>query len=418
MPKPYPRKERLEELIALARRYRDWTDKQLALELGRNVHNLVPDSGVPKLDLVMRLAEALDWPVDIAVRELCEDLHVAPAPAVDGRSAAELLREGYSEVNRRNHRHAAELARMAHAKAKDNQEMRQRATLLLFNCLDQLGHYTQALDVLRLALRETDGAVLFGPWLRADLAGVHYILGHYDEAEGIATSLVSSLNDVDEADPRRQPLGLAFVVRGQCQRVRAGAHVESRQQLAEDAIRDLSVGASILETGARQEGLARDGAIAHMCRGGMLEMQALLGMTPPDEALTRFLDELDSPLKSANGEQTPWLEARGWWCIYGSNVAMRHLSDPADLQHAMAILTNKADEIAEQLGHWALREHVWALEHTRRRMQENGGSGRQEDWVLDKDDLRIVTGAIGRFPTFRETGWQILRSVRLVEDPS
>jgi hypothetical protein len=61
---------------------------------------------------------------------------------------------------------------------------------------------------------------------------------------------------------------------------------------------------------------------------------------------------------------------------------------------------------------------VWALEHTRRRMQENGGSGRQEDWVLDKDDLRIVTGAIGRFPTFRETGWQILRSVRLVEDPS
>ena len=49
-----PRRERLEELLKLAQLYRGWPVRRLAEELGRDPHNLVPDSGVPKIDLVMR----------------------------------------------------------------------------------------------------------------------------------------------------------------------------------------------------------------------------------------------------------------------------------------------------------------------------------------------------------------------------
>jgi hypothetical protein len=230
--------------------------------------------------------------------------------------------------------------------------------------------------------------------------------------------VISELQDVERTDARRLPLGIAFAVRGDCRRVRAGASAEGREETARAAISDLAIAESILDDHDTRGGLPRDSANARICRGGILEMEALLGLTAPRVALNRFLAELELPACPTDGERSPWIEALGWWCIFGSNVAMRHLTDPAELQRVMAILTNKADEIAEQLGHWALREHVWMLEHTRRRLSEYGESEVKPEWVLDSDDLRIVAGAIGRFPTFRETGWQILRSVRLVEDLS
>jgi len=70
MPYRSPSKQRLEELIALARTYRGWPSKDLARELGRYVHHLVPNSGVPKLDIVVALAEALDWTVQDVVDDL------------------------------------------------------------------------------------------------------------------------------------------------------------------------------------------------------------------------------------------------------------------------------------------------------------------------------------------------------------
>ena len=63
-------RERLEELQALARTYRNWTVKELAHALGRQPGRLVPDSGMPKIDLVVGLAKALDWPVEAVVDHL------------------------------------------------------------------------------------------------------------------------------------------------------------------------------------------------------------------------------------------------------------------------------------------------------------------------------------------------------------
>jgi len=55
--------------------------KELAHALGRQPGRLVPDSGMPKIDLVVGLAKALDWPVEAVVDHLMK-------PAGEGRRAA------------------------------------------------------------------------------------------------------------------------------------------------------------------------------------------------------------------------------------------------------------------------------------------------------------------------------------------
>ena len=61
------RRERLSRFVDLARVYRGWNKSELSQALGRDPTKLIPQSGNPKLDLVVGLAEALDWSVgDVA----------------------------------------------------------------------------------------------------------------------------------------------------------------------------------------------------------------------------------------------------------------------------------------------------------------------------------------------------------------
>jgi len=61
------RRDRLSRFVDLARVYRGWSRQELASNLGRDLSKVVPDSGNPKLDLVVALADALDWNVgDVA----------------------------------------------------------------------------------------------------------------------------------------------------------------------------------------------------------------------------------------------------------------------------------------------------------------------------------------------------------------
>ncbi|MBT4523601.1 MAG: helix-turn-helix domain-containing protein, partial [Phycisphaerae bacterium] len=58
------RRERLEKALDLAQAYRGWSRKELATELGRDATKLIPESGNPKFDMILRLAEVLDWTLD------------------------------------------------------------------------------------------------------------------------------------------------------------------------------------------------------------------------------------------------------------------------------------------------------------------------------------------------------------------
>ena len=50
---------------------------------------------------------------------------------------------------------------------------------------------------------------------------------------------------------------------------------------------------------------------------------------------------------------------------FGCNIALRHLEGEL-MQRQMAVFTNKAIEIGERLGNWAMRERAFTLEHFRR----------------------------------------------------
>ena len=76
-----------------------------------------------------------------------------------------------------------------------------------------------------------------------------------------------------------------------------------------------------------------------------------------------------------------------------------------------AILTNKADEVAERLGHWALRERLFGIEHLHRVAAATSGLAAPE-WNFDDSDVRTLMGVMGRFPKSRAMGWRILGSVR------
>ena len=76
-------------------------------------------------------------------------------------------------------------------------------------------------------------------------------------------------------------------------------------------------------------------------------------------------------------------------------------------------MTNKAHDIAMKLDNWALRERAFTLEHARRR---SGPTSDVSDgpWLMDSEDIGVLVGTMGRFPTFRATGWRILESAGFV----
>ena len=76
------RKERLHKLIDLALAYCSATKSTLANQFERDRSRLYPDTDNPKLDLIIALAEALEWPLD-AVVEFIREGNGAPATEAD-----------------------------------------------------------------------------------------------------------------------------------------------------------------------------------------------------------------------------------------------------------------------------------------------------------------------------------------------
>ncbi|MFO0874879.1 MAG: hypothetical protein U0575_13035 [Phycisphaerales bacterium] len=129
-----------------------------------------------------------------------------------------------------------------------------------------------------------------------------------------------------------------------------------------------------------------------------------------------MLEDLDSIVDVEAVADRALLESHGWWCVGGFGLAERHLGG-STLQQALGILSNKADEIAAAVDSWALRERVLTLEHARRRrLAGPDGSGIfADEWLLDRDDLRIVVGCVGSSRRFRPIGLDILRHATIVD---
>ncbi|MHC4946741.1 MAG: hypothetical protein ACYTG1_00555 [Planctomycetota bacterium] len=406
------RRKRLEELLSLAQTYRGCNRKQLAQALGRDASNLVPDSGIPKMDLVVALARVLDWPVEEVVNSLWTN-----GPTTNGHGEVEDFRslEQSSKENHREGRYndAVELARRAYAAGSSGED---RALACNREAMgwDGLGRHTQALEACQRGLRARGVSTDRRMMLQVNLANAYYCLWHLVESGAMAQNLILRY----ESDPpanrlNRAVQAFAFYVRGHSHRRLLAIEPEETGRYARLARNDLSVSQRLYLELAEEFGDDSYRGIAHTCEGGILEADAALGQRDAGEVLERYTSELDALVDPEDYPVGDALESYGWWCIFGCNVALRHLTDQREMQRRMAVFTNKADEVAEQLGNWSIRERVFTMEYARRQ-RFTDWSGMESEWTIDTDDVRVITGTMGRFPVFHETGWRILRTAKVI----
>jgi hypothetical protein len=403
------RRDRLSRFVDLARVYRGWSRQELASNLGRDLSKVVPDSGNPKLDLVVALAEALDWSIgDVAQCVWDEPMQLPPCGLDFAALDVQAMEAHRAGDWRRLVAGGAMLLRAASTPAE-----RARALNRISGGHDGLGRHGKSLECIREALSLaplTPGLELM---LRVNLCGAHYSLWHVAEARAAARELVEQFEArAPEGRLERVAQAFALMYRGQCARRAIAAMPDTAKRNATEARADLERAGTLFSKLAREFGDDSYGGVANTCRGALMEVDCALGTLDPVDAvatITEALGGVEDPQLAPPGD---WLESYGWWCIFGCNIAVRYLQDP-QFHRAMAIFTNKAVEIADRLDNWSLRERAFSLEQARRdRLQKS--TGFDAEWVLDEEEVRTITGTMGRFPSFRETGWKILTEARIV----
>ena len=406
------RRDRLSQFVDLARIYRRWTRIQTAQALGREPSKVVPESGNPKLDLVVGLAEALDWDVGDVAEGIWRDEAEAygEIETMAERGFAILDREAIEAHRAGEYRRMTELSRALFLAAHTGSE-RATAANRLAGAYDGLGRYTKALAALQRGLAEPGVPSHVRMMLEVNLANAHYALWHLVEACSVANSLVERFQS-RPAETRSERVVEAFghYVRGQSQRRLIETDPLSGNSHAQRAREDLQIALTSYSALAKEFDDASYAGIANTCTGAIFECDAALGVIDPLRAAEALSAGLDQVVDVVNYPPGDWLESYGWWAIFGCNVVLRGLSGPEMHRH-MAVFSNKTAEIAERMENWSMRERAFTFEHLRRQRM-NESLGYATDWLLDDDDIRTVTGTMGRFPSFRETGWRILESAR------
>ena len=402
------RKERLLQMIDVAQAYRGCSKAQIASYLDRDPAKIAPDSGNPKLDLLFNLADIIDWPVG----ELAETLWGRHESRAAARSAQERPKGTFKEID--------QLARDAHRRGA-YAEMRNLGEQLLEMattpveracaltriggaCHDE-GRYGRALEQFQAALAQPDLAADIVQMLRVNLASTHLALWNLTEAEAIGRVILLDRGTQDPSN-RRNEVSRAhahFVIGTALLRSISSGASRSRERCEEASGELQTAHVQYSELATRYEDATYRG-VANTCVGQLIEAGVELGELAPSDAAGRLLAGLDAVIDPslARGDV---LESWGWWCVSGLGIALRHLHGD-ERERLAAIFSNKAFELAEASGCWPLRERAFTLSF----LTQQGGMGtsRSELPRLDKEDLRVLVGTMGRFPFFRPTGWQLL----------
>ncbi|MHC4217122.1 MAG: hypothetical protein ACYSU7_01575 [Planctomycetota bacterium] len=407
------RKKRLEQLLDLAQAYKGWSRKELAAALGRDPTKLVPGTGIPKLDFVVELAAVLDWPVgEVAGFLWSKQPHGRfGADGADfdslNTAAGEAHRAGRYEL-------ALGLARRAYGVAA-TPEQRARACNRESGALDGLGRYTEVLQAIKQGMQEVGVAPEFRRMLQSNLANAYYSLWALVESGSIAARLLDwYAANPPESKGDRKTQAFAHYVAGHTDRRAMCLEPDRAPELAVSARQDLQRACDLYSALASEYDDPSLAGIANTCYGGLLEAEVALGRRTATEVLDELSVGLDRVRDVAQGSAGDQLESYGWWSIFGCNIALRHIDDERELQQRMAVLTNKADEIADRLDNWSMRERVFTMQHLRWERAQSS-TGFDIPCVIDTDDVRVIAGTMGRFPTFRDTGWRILQSAQVVD---
>lgn len=411
------RRRRLEQLLEIAQRYKGCSRKQLADVIGRDPTRLVPKTGIPKLDLVVELAGVLDWPVGEVATFLWEYRRLPPA-ADDGDDFESLNRRAGEAHRGGQYERMLELGHRALAVAA-NPDQRARAFNRQLGALDGLGRYTEVLKTGKLALQEPGASPEIRRVLQSNLANAYYSLWSLVESGAIAQNLLGWYRSNPSRTPADRKTGaFARYVAGHTCRRLMSVEPARTPALAAAAAADLRRAAEAYDRLAAELDEPSLTGIARTCHGGLIEAEVAMGRRTAADGLAELAAGLDPAEDAARGAADDLagdrLESCGWWCIFACNIALRHLHDEKAFQKQMAVFTNKAEEIAERLNNWSMRERIFTMQYMRWERAVSA-TGLDIPCVVDGDDIRVIAGAMGRFPSFRETGWRILRSARIVD---
>ena len=403
-----PRRGRLESLLNLARVRRGWSRAQLARALDRDPTKILPDSANPKLDYVIKLAEVLEWPVGEVVDAIWSGYEAAGngAPA----SFEQLNEQIAGAVRNADYAAVVDLSQKMFRAARTPDE-RAHACVREAAGWDGMGRYQKVLDAVRRGLAQAGISTRLRLVLQASLANAQYTLWDLTPALGTAEVLA----DWYEANPPtrdvdQKRVAYVYYVRGNTRRCLMTVEPDAASAHAERAHADLSKAAAMYESLAQafnDHGLR---GVANTCKGGLMEVDVEMGRLEPLAAVTQIRAALDA--SGLPGADLPgdWIESYGWWCIFGSNIALRHLKG-RDLQQSLNHLTAKALEIAERLDNWAMRERVYTIQYALHTLMVDA-TGLELALDIDDQDRSLITATMGRFPAFRETGWRLLDSAK------
>ncbi|MCH2137278.1 MAG: hypothetical protein MK101_11995, partial [Phycisphaerales bacterium] len=314
MTEPTTRRARLQQLLELAMIYRGWTRKELAGALGRDPTKLVPATGNPKLDLLVELADVLDWPVGDVTECLWGGLDSAPSRSSDATFQDLYAAGGEAHADGR-YRDMVRLGREA-LEAAGSPTQRALAHNRICGGWEGLGRYVRSMDAARTALRETPVTGDVRRMLQSNLANAAHALWNLTEARTTASDLVDQfrVRPPETLRDRRTGAYTLYVLGSTHRRLidvepdRAQFHAAASRSLLLEA-------AQALEAAADSDD--RLGGIARTCRGGVIEADVVLGRVDARGGIARIVDAMSDIVDLDDHPRGDQLESHGWWCVFG-----------------------------------------------------------------------------------------------------
>lgn len=398
-------------LLELAGVYRNLSRRELARALGRDSSKLMSANGNPKLDYVVRLARLLDWSIGDVAEAIFSEADNDDG-IVDNLTFDEL------DVQARTAHRQGEFAGMGRiarrmAQIADTADRRATAALREAGAWDGLGRHTNQLEAVRRGLHYSPTSTDLKALLQANLANTYYSLSHLVEARAMARELIEALR-ADPPASRSSRAAHAFshyVFGNSCRRL-MDQERDRGPRHAQAAHEALQTAAEMYAALAEQYDHDPWRGIAHTCRGGMIEVEVELGRRSHGSAIELMAAETDAVDPRQTSLAGDRLESIGWWCVFGAGISLRHLAG-AELQRSVASFTDKGYGIADTLGNWAMREQLFTMQLIQRQ-RLNDLAGVPVEWTINDEELRQLIGTMGRFPSFRRTGWQILETATVV----
>jgi len=248
------------------------------------------------------------------------------------------------------------------------------------------------------------------PELLLRLARAYHRTGLTIEGRALATTIIDASQDADAKSSARR--AEALLLRALCVRDRHESAPTIPDDLAAEALQDAEEARTILRWPVISEQLGSTACLRAISDAIILELRTALGQLRAPAALAVLLESLEPWVDVQHATDRTALAGAGWSCAIGLTIAARHL-EGEPRQRMLAILSNKADEVASAVDCWALRERVLRLEFERRALAISEGAG-GDKWLVDEEDLRMIVGCIGTSRRFRPIGLAILRSATLV----